>query len=217
MDDDKNKFPVAVDPATISPVRSIIGQHPRPRGYANKPRPAMVNGITIHQTGCNMPANINGWARLNAHMGITTEGMIYWVNNPIDFIWHAQGLSPLTIGIEVEGNWYGIEGNPKTLWKGGGAPAKMNDKIDVAIREALDMCYRWIMAQAPVNKWERLTNAKPTFKGVYAHRQSSDTRLWDPGQAIYKIAHQFNVLKKTTDCEYEKFGDGSPITLEWVL
>lgn len=200
-------------------VRSIIGQHAPPVLYEHRPRPGMVDSIVLHQCGCPMPADIQGWCRINGHIGITTEGMIYWINNPADFIWHAQGLSPLSIGIEVEGNWYGIEGNKKTLWKGGGKAAKMTPAIKNAVNYALFFCHEWIMAQTPVTKWQKLMHSKPAFKGIFAHRQSSAMREWDCGQALYWLDDSFNKSKLSAEalkkCREFHCGTGKPVLGEW--
>ena len=202
-------------------VRSIIGQHATPSLYAHKPRPGMVNKIVVHQCGCPMPSQIQGWVRLNAHIGITTEGMIYCINNPVDFIWHANALSPLAIGIEVEGNWYGFKGNKKTLWQGGGKAATMTTEIKNAITYALFMCNEWMVAQTPVTKWEKITNAKPEFKGVFTHRQSSAMKEWDCGQAIYKVVDEFNRKKLSPallkQCREYHSGTGSAVPGAWYL
>lgn len=205
--------------ATIE-VRSIIGQHASPALFAHKQRPKMVSKIVLHQCGCPMPETIAGWSKLNAHLGITKSGKIYWINNPVDFIWHANGLSPDSIGIEVEGNWYGVQGDPKTLWKGGGTAATMNKNIVCAIIKAFELCHNWIISQIPVSKWERLTNAKPEFQGVFAHRQSSEMRVWDCGQELYTVANSFNKLildaGALDKCRQFKCGTGAPIPKEWL-
>lgn len=200
-------------------VRSIIGQHAPPHFAADGQRPGMVHSIVLHQTGCPMPGVIQGWCRLNAHLGITSTGKIYWINNPVDFIWHAQGLSPLSIGIEVEGNWFGIEGDKKTLWKGGGQPASMTTDKKNAIMFALNLCHGWIMEQKTVSRWERITRAKPAFKGAFAHRQSSAKRENDCGQALYAVVDEFNKSKLTRTqlqkCREFHCGKGKPVPGAW--
>lgn len=194
---------------------SIIGQHAHPRLYDRKQRPHMVHGIMVHQTGCAMSTSISKWANCNAHIGVSSKGDVFWLNHPVDFICHGNLPSPWTIGIEVSGNWYGLEGVSKTLWKGGGKAAKMTPEIAAGILLALEKSYAWIMGQVPVSLADRKSGAVPHFSGVYAHRQSTDMRLWDPGQAIWEICHKFNCEKGTTGCELETWSDGAAIPQEW--
>ena len=133
-----------------------------------------IVGVTLHQTGCRMPENPYTWINLNAHIGITTGGIAVLCNLFTDFIWHAQGLSPRTIGIEIAGNFCGVEGDESTLWKGGGPAAVLNPKQIDAINRALT----FIRGE--------LSDRGVSWKGIYAHRQSSKTRHGDPGSAIWK-------------------------------
>lgn len=152
----------------------IRGKHPSPKLYKCKREWSTIDGVVIHQTGCEMPSDPNRWSRLNAHIGITREGLVVIVNDPEDWIWHAQGLSKNRIGIEIAGNFPGIEGNMKTLWKGGGGPHSLTD----GQRDGLDRILRWLKDQFEVNgaKW----------KYVNVHRQSAPSRVADPGSEIYK-------------------------------
>lgn len=133
-----------------------------------------INGVTIHQTGCNMPSKPSSWGRLNAHFGITKEGLVIFANDPKKFIWHAQGLSKSTIGIEIEGNYQGLMNDPKTLWSGGGPAATLNPEMYFAI-EQLFVLLEW-MFKANKKQW--------WF--VHGHRQSAKSRIADPGEEIWK-------------------------------
>jgi len=98
-----------------------VGKHPRPRLFnKNQNIRLKTTGVTIHQTGCIMPGGSTGWDTLNAHIGISRDGVVYIVNSLDDFIWHAQGLSASTIGVEIEGNLEGVVGESWTHWKQGG-------------------------------------------------------------------------------------------------
>ena len=127
------------------------------------------------------------------------------VNDPTDWIWHAQGLSRNTIGIEIEGNYCGIEGDLQTLWKGGGGPHHLNPQMIQAIGKA----FEWLTNQFEQN--DKL------WKGVYAHRQSKNTRIADPGEEIWKtVALPWMTVLGAYDGGPEcKFGTGRPIPTEW--
>lgn len=153
------------------------GLHKPPKLYKCRRDWSQITGVTLHQTGCSMPSNPAGWDRVNAHIGITQDGVAILINDPTDFIWHAQGLSSSTIGIEIEGNYCGIDGDMSTLWKGGGGPNHLN----------LEMIFASERVRILIAEWFRI-NREP-WRFIYAHRQSKDTRIADPGSEIWqKIA-----------------------------
>ena len=167
-----NKTFIAPEPEENNIIDMRHG-HDRPRLYARKRDWGEIEGVTLHQTGCDMPDKPQGWIRLNAHLGVTTQGTPILVNDPTDMIWHAQGLSKTTIGIEVDGNYHGTEGNPHTLWAGGGPAAVLTDEI----KAGLDIVFEWLVEQFEKHCTE--------FKYIRAHRQSKNTRSGDPGSAIW--------------------------------
>jgi hypothetical protein len=183
------------------------GKHPHPKLY-KCPRPwDGITGVTLHQTGCSMPSRPSGWDRLNAHIGITQEGLCILVNDPRDWIWHAQGLSKQTIGIEIEGNYAGITGHHKTLWKGGGGPAHLNPKM----MAAMDRAFAWLQNEFEQHgqKWEH----------VFAHRQSAPSRIADPGQEIWQAVAIPWMTKLGAFDGGPTFrrGSGRPIPKEWDI
>lgn len=182
------------------------GKHPRPRLYKCKRPWSQIAGVTLHQTGCEMPKNPAGWDRLNAHIGITQEGVAILVNDPTDFIWHAQGLSKNTIGIEIEGNYCGIHGDMRTLWKGGGGPHYLNSKM--------------INALWDIRCWleEEFERQGQLWTLVHAHRQSAQSRIADPGEEIWsRVGRPWCdvVLGATAGPEGWCRGTGRPIPKEW--
>jgi hypothetical protein len=183
------------------------GLHARPKLYKCGRYWSAITGVTMHQTGCAMPSNPAGWDRVNAHIGITQEGIVILINDPIDFIWHAQGLSASTIGIEIEGNYQGIDGDMSTLWRGGGGPHHLNPAMIAAAERAR----LWIA--------EQFRMAGEEWQSIYAHRQSKDTRIADPGEEIWKkiaipwfwgIVGIGNLPSAEFSC-----GSGRPIPAEW--
>jgi hypothetical protein len=89
-------------------------------------------------------------------------------------IWHAKGLSDTTIGIEIEGNYPGIKGDMSTLWKGGGGPHTLNPNMMLAIEEV----FIFLLIE--------FTRNGKTLDHIYAHRQSTNSRIADPGQEIWE-------------------------------
>lgn len=180
--------------------------HPNPRLYKCKRTWSQINGVTLHQTGCEMPERPSGWDRLNAHIGITQEGVAILVNDPTDFIWHAQGLSQTTIGIEIEGNYCGVDGDMETLWRGGGGPHHLNPDM----LEALRVVRLWLIDLFVYNHQD--------WSFVFAHRQAKNTRIADPGEEIWKQVgipwiNQIPGVTAGPNTFYK--GTGRPIPYEW--
>lgn len=177
-----------VGPATWALIRGKVQEvdcsivdirdtHARPRLYGKKRNWSNIIGVTLHQTGCNMPADPQKWRNLNAHYGITKEGVIVWANDETDMIWHGNNLSQATIGVEIEGNFEGVSGLPATLWKGGGPACYLTDAQLMASGSLF------------VHLSNRFVENDSLWRKVYAHRQSSGTRRGDPGSEIWqKIA-----------------------------
>ena len=189
------------DDPVNSDVVDLRDQHPAPANFSHKRPWSEISGVTLHQTGCQMSNKPKRWHRLNAHIGITRDGKVLIVNDPTDMIWHAQGLSKHTIGIEICGNFSGIDGNSSTLWKGGGGPHTLTSGMEAALQTAFD----WIKTQFQNNGQE--------WKHVHAHRQSSKTRTSDPGSEIWqKIAMPWITSLGATDGGPDwKKGDGKPV------
>lgn len=188
--------------AGASDIIDISDSHPVPKLWERERSLSSITGVTWHQTGCSMPSDPMGWSRVNAHYGLTQEGLPILINKPTDFIWHAQGLSKKTIGIEIEGNYPGVTNNPKTLWRGGGGPHSLNDKMIAGAVSIVED----ILSRVAFDKG----------KYFYAHRQSSPTRRADPGQEIWTkivaplaVRYGFEIVP-----DYTK-GKGRKLPVEW--
>jgi N-acetyl-anhydromuramyl-L-alanine amidase AmpD len=181
------------------------GLHPRARRWGGRRAWAAIEGVTLHQTGCDMPGRVAGWDRLGAHVGVLRSGTVVLVNDPTEMIWHAQGLSRTTIGIEVEGNFPGVEGDDSTLWQPGGPAAHLTG----AQLAGLDALFVWLRAEFTAHgaRWMR----------VHAHRQAKNTRLADPGSAIWqRVALPWMERLGATDGGPGwRIGTGRPIPREW--
>jgi len=180
------------------------GLHDNPRLYGRMRRWSSITGITLHQTGCQMPTSAHGWDRLNAHIGITRDGKVILANDPTLMIWHAQHLSLSTIGIEIAGNYAGIDGDYNTVWRGGGGP----DTLNSAMLIALDLVFNWLIDNFKIN------NKK--IQAIYAHRQSARSRIGDPGSEIWqKIAIPWIKRLGISRQNSMRFGTGRRIPKDW--
>jgi peptidoglycan hydrolase-like protein with peptidoglycan-binding domain len=180
----------------------ITETHPPPRNATKWRRKASdITSIVLHQTGCEMPQSPLGWARVNAHYGITLEGVPVRLNPISMMIWHAQRLSGRSVGIEIEGNYPGVQDEPLSLWTPGGGPHVLNERMITAARVILDD----ILQQTAIHH-------------VYAHRQSSKNRRACPGEAIWR---QIAIpMRKRLGCNphdlSQRFGDEArEIPNEW--
>lgn len=155
-------------------LHDLRGLHPSPKNFGWLRDWSAIKGITLHQTGCEMPSRPLGWSHVNAHYGVTREGLPLLLNDPRDMIWHAQRLSKSTIGIEIEGNYEGLYRKRGTLWEPGGGPHYLTE----AMIDAASVIFDDIR--------ERLATAGQRAWCVFGHRQSSRTRRADPGEQIWR-------------------------------
>jgi hypothetical protein len=184
------------------------GEHPHPKWFRQDRSPRSwddIDGVTVHQTACILSDRPSRWGTLNAHIGIFRDGTIIIVNDPTDFIWHAQGFSHKTIGIEYNGNFPGIEGNPRTHWAPGGKMCSLTPQ-QIA---ATPVLFKWLKKQFDDNgaKW----------KYVYAHRQATKDRRADPGSEIWqKVAMPWIEELGASDGGPDfLYGTGRTIPKEW--
>jgi len=169
-------WPTALGLPKGVPVYDRHALHAHPKNYHVMPEYNMktIVGVTLHQTGCRMPDSPAGWDHVNAHFGIPRQGGIILINPFTDFIWHAQQLSLTTFGVEIDGNFPGIEGDPKTLWSGGGPAATLTPEQELA----LDALFGYLLYLRDTQGFK--------FQRVHAHRQSSPDRVADPGSEIWR-------------------------------
>lgn len=154
-----------------------------------------------------MGEKVDSWRTLDAHIGITQGGICY-ILQPFDLqIWHGNGLSPFTIGIEFEGSNEGIPGYPKqgAGWFYIGGKTELT-KSQISASEEL-----FALLQSEFNAHHQ------PWVGVWGHRQSSKSRQCDPGHEIWKsVGVPWRRLINCFPYQLQKtWGDGSPIPVEW--
>jgi hypothetical protein len=182
----------------------ISGVHSRPKNFSHKRRWRDIDGVTLHQTGCSMPLNPMGWQRVNAHYGLLFDGTVVLINDPTDMIWHAQGLSHHTIGVEISGNYQGVDGQDWSRWKPGGGPHHLTPEMS----RGAELMMRDI--------YHRLVISGSEWRYLYAHRQSSGTRTADPGEEIWKqIALKWAEATGADILPDYYRGKGKPLPYDW--
>jgi len=133
-----------------------------------------IKGITLHQTGIHGMGK-KAWPKVTAHLGVHPDGTVYLIHPLRSYLWHAHDLNKDTIGIEVGGNFRGVESDPDSLWKQGGGPTKLSSAQLRGVRDAIN----YIMREARKNDGK--------ISRIYAHRQGGP-RPVDPGEAIWRKA-----------------------------
>jgi len=179
--------------ATLSVGSSIVttaGQHGHPALYSasRSPRPwSQITGVTLHQMACIPTDTPKRMATLNAHIAVLRKGTIVECNDLVDFIWHAQGLSHSTIGIEFSGHG---DLTPKQR----GAAAVLFSYLRRRFRDA-------------GQQWTR----------VHAHRQSAESRAGDPGAEIWRdvALPWIDALGASDGGPGWSTGTGRPIPDDW--
>ena len=188
-------------------IYDIRGQHARPHYYSDSRSPRkVITGVTLHQTGVLMTDTPERFRSLNAHVAVLRSGDIVLVNDFRDFIWHAQGLSHHTIGIEFNGHF---AGRPDEHWEHEFLTKRMIKAAD----RLFSLIQDWFATQAL--EWT----------DVNAHRQAKNSRRSDPGWEIWRrvalkwiehLEEQTPSLKGRVDGGPSfHIGSGRPIPKEW--
>ena len=174
-----------------------------------------ITGVVLHQTDCVF--GVTPQALTAAHgdvelatarrsLNVACHGLafrngFYALPNPLAwYVWHANGLNATTLGLEIEGVYPGLDSGHA------GAGDTPVTPLLIATARA---CLARLVTEARA--------AGAPLVNVYAHRQSSDTRRGDPGEALWKaVALEYAVPVLGLKCHpAEVCGDGAPIPVEW--
>lgn len=137
-----------------------------------------VTGICLHQTACNLGERPQRWATIGAHLGVTREGKVIWMHDFDYAIVHGNGFNTSTVGIEMDGAYAGIEGDPKTFWRPPGDTKSQPQSPTAELIAAAKQTVKWICSEVERH------GGKVT--SLVAHRQASKDRQADPGSALWK-------------------------------
>lgn len=179
-------------------------------GYATRSRSwTSVTGICLHQTACNLGERDARWDTVGAHLGIMRSGRVVWLHDFNRIVIHGNGWNAKTVGIEIDGLYSGVDGDPSTVWNDPStAIREQGQTLTTAALDAACQTIRWICSE--------VAKYGGTVSKLVAHRQSSKDRRDDPGSAIWKgIA-----LPMSEELGLDDGGDGFaiggyPIPREW--
>jgi N-acetyl-anhydromuramyl-L-alanine amidase AmpD len=192
------------DPALPSFITDVTELHPIRNAYKTPRKLSDISAIVLHQTACHLGTRVKRWHSLPAHIGIPKDGRVILVNKLSTVCWHANYFNRFSVGIEIDGNFRGVEDDPKTLWKPGGRRSELTREQVEGAQDAI----AWICNEVENHGGEVTT--------ILAHRQTSKNRRADPGSDIWKRISLWaqNILRLTNDPTYTK-GSGLPIPKQW--
>ncbi len=138
-----------------------------------------ITGICLHQTACVLGERPERWDTLGAHLGVLRSGRVVHVHDFSRLVWHGNGWNAKTIGIEIDGLFEGIHGDPSTVWDDPSTPVhEKGMDVTAAQVEAVKQTIRWCASEVQQHGGE--------VKVLVAHRQSSKSRRNDPGSQVWK-------------------------------
>jgi hypothetical protein len=144
-----------------------------------------VKGITIHQTAVDFGHNPRRLLNVPVHGATLTDGSIVLLHDPTSITWHAHGFNKHDLGIEVSCRAAGIEGNGSTLW----LPKKYKGvKGDQRLAHATEATDEQLEATRELIRYyvDLVAKHGGKIEFVHAHRQSSKSRVSDPGSRIWQ-------------------------------
>lgn len=169
-------------------------------------------GICLHQSACTLSASKydDRCDKIGAHFVVYPTGRVFWLHDLNRMIIHGNAWNTHTIGIEVDGLFAGVAGNPSTVWNDPSTPQR--EKATTLAQPQIDavkQLIRWCAAEVARRGGE--------MTSIVAHRQASSDRRDDPGSEIWqKIG-----LAMKAELHLEdggpgfKIDSGYPIPVEW--
>lgn len=182
-----------------------------PRIYKPKRRSwGATRGITLHQTACWLGERPERYDHIGAHFAITRRATILWMADLDRVVFHGNGFNNQCVGIEIDGLFAGVDGDPRTVWDDPSTPHREEAMVPTGpqLQAARDLI-GWIKATVVENGGE--------LEVLVAHRQSSETRRNDPGSAVWReVALPMMLLHGLSDGGPGfKIGGGRPIPELW--
>jgi N-acetyl-anhydromuramyl-L-alanine amidase AmpD len=140
-----------------------------------------VTAIVLHQTATKIGEKASSWHTVPIHFGVTRAGKIYQLYALTEVCNHASDteFNRASVGIEIDGWFCGIEGQPETLWQpGGSGPKRKPMDLPTEQEDAVKTAVEWVITTVAANGG--------TVTRIHPHRQSSKDRRSDPGSLIWQ-------------------------------
>lgn len=153
---------------------ALTGRGPRARVVERDPK--AVDGIVLHQTACvfgkgRHPTRYHRALGVACHALAFNDGTAVLANPLRWLVWHGNGFNDRSLGLEVEGRFPGLVGDPRTL-----SAAPETPVTPEVLRGAKD-ALAWLLEAGRAEGMP--------IRYLWAHRQSSPTRRSDPGQGLW--------------------------------
>lgn len=181
------------------------------RGVGGRRPWTNITGITLHQVAVDFGREApERWNTLQAHLGASREGHVFWVHDLEWIVWHANELNGPTVGLECEGNYCGVAGDVSTLWQPEGRKVSVQVPTPELVAAA-QQAIRWVCAVVAQHGGR--------VRDLYAHRQTAGSRRADPGAELWQQV----ALPLLADAELGlsdggpefKIDNGRPIPAAW--
>jgi hypothetical protein len=149
-----------------------------------------VTGIMLHQVAVD-DVNPAAYPKMTAHLAVHHDGTVYWLHPLNVRLMHGHGLNNETVGIEVAGHFRDDD--------------KMPEEQVLGVRRAIQFAV------------EEAARNGATITNLWAHRQTDQSRLCDPGLDIMQRAGAWAVrtLGLTLHPEHVR-GSGTPLPDAWT-
>lgn len=167
---------------SVSGTNIIDERHNHPHAGRSKDTPyrawSKITAVVLHQTATNLGEKPSRWHSVPIHFCITRAGYIIQLYDLTEVCNHANGLNQRSVGIEIDGWYAGIEGQPKTLWQPEGLTTPRQPMNLPAVQaDAAKAAVQYIMNTVAANGGN--------VTHIHPHRQSSKDRQSDPGSLIW--------------------------------
>lgn len=180
------------------------------RAFVRGHRPwTSVTGICLHQTACVLGERPERWASIGAHVGVTRGGRVVWLHDFTSLVIHGNGFNAHTVGIELDGTYAGVEGDPRTFWRPAADPRRQPQSPTAELVASARAAVRWICAE--------VARHGGAVSLLVAHRQASAERQSDPGSALWQAVALplMSELGLSDGGPSYKLGSGQPIPGAW--
>lgn len=180
--------------------------------------PKTVTGVCLHQMACTFGvteaqlkaaggdrqlAKARRMMNVPAHACASRESFVT-VHSPLAaFLHHGHAFNEDTLGLEIEGQYAGVEGDLRTAWKG--VDNGFGPEVLASARAAL----RYLVVEG--------RRIGMPIKWAYAHRQTYAMKRSDPGSAIWQrvvLDYGVPVLGLVVRSDHTR-RDGRPIPHQW--
>lgn len=197
-------------PASLIDRRVFAAKYHSAHGEAALRPWSKITGICLHQTACLLGERPERWDTVGAHLGVMRSGRVVWLHDFERVIWHGNNWNAGTVGIEIDGLYEGVLGDPRTVWDD--PTTTIHEKGMRATPEAIEatkQTIRWICSVVAKNAGD--------VRALVAHRQASEDRRNDPGSELWQaIALPLHAELGLHDGGLGfKLGTGSPIPEVW--